>query len=104
MNSILAMSSDSPADPKNPVPATEEDAQLTRSVTLPPGQLSSRPLNGKTSTKIVPSSFTEFALKTVNDYTLSREHEDIDINQTAQAEVTDEQWTHFIEQFYAACQ
>ncbi|UJR37974.1 hypothetical protein I4U23_030656 [Adineta vaga] len=102
MTSILAMSSDGPTDPKIPIPTNEEEGQLTRSVTLPPGQLISKPLNGKNASKLVPLSYIEFALKTVNDYTLSREHEDIDINQTSQVDTTDEQWSHFIEQFYVA--
>ena len=63
MNSILAMSSDNPGEP---VRTNEEETalpsppsalpsplpplpQLTRSLTMPPGQLSSRPLNGKKS-------------------------------------------------------
>ena len=105
MNSILAMSSDSPGDPKIPVTTNEEEPQLTRSLTMPPGQLVSKPLNGKiSSTKLVPLSFIEFALNKVNYYTLGREHEDIDINENAQTDTSDEQWTQFIEQFYAASQ
>ncbi|CAF0755371.1 unnamed protein product [Adineta steineri] len=103
MNSILAMSSDGPTDPKNPVIIpNEEEAQLTRSLTMPPGQLLSKPLPGKTATKKVPSSFIEFALKKVIDYTISREHEDIDILPNTTIEPSDEQWTQFIDQFYAA--
>ncbi len=106
MNSILAMSSDSPGDPKIPLTTNEEESpQLTRSLTMPPGQLISKPLNGKnSSTKLVPSSCIEFALAKVNDFTLSREHEDIDINENPQMDTSDEQWTQFIEQFYAASQ
>jgi hypothetical protein len=104
MNSILAMSSDNPTDPKNPLTTSEEEPQLTRSLTMPPGQLLSKPLNGKSSTKKVPLSFIQFALSKVNDYTLARDHEDIDINSTIQADPSDEQWTQFIDQFYAASQ
>ena len=105
MTSILAMSSDSPTEPKPEVPAPNEDElQLQRSVTLPPGQLTVKSNNGKSPPKIVSSSYIEFALKIVNDYTLSREHEDIDINQATQPDITEEQWTHFIEQFYVASQ
>jgi hypothetical protein len=105
MNSILAMSSDNPADPQTPLTNTEEEPLLTRSLTLPPGQLSSRPLNGKiSSTKKVPLTFIEFALNQANQYTLARDHEDIDINSTIQADPSDEQWTQFIDQFYAASQ
>ncbi|CAF2430806.1 unnamed protein product [Rotaria sp. Silwood2] len=103
MNSILAMSSDDPTDPKSPLTTIEEQPQLTRSLTMPPGQLSSKSFNGKTSlTKKVPLSFIEFALNKVNHYTLSRDHEDIDINANLQLDPSDEQWTQFIEQFYAA--
>jgi hypothetical protein len=98
------MSSDNPTDPSNPLTNSEEEPQLTRSLTMPPGQLLSKPLNGKTSTKKVPLSFIEFALNKVNDYTLARDHEDIDINLNLQIESSDEQWTQFIEQFYAASQ
>ncbi|CAF1079154.1 unnamed protein product [Adineta ricciae] len=103
MTSILAMSSDSPTEPKPEVLApNEEELQLQRSVTLPPGQLTAKSTNGKNPPKIVSSSYIEFALRIVNDYTLSREHEDIDINQATQPDTTEEQWTHFIEQFYVA--
>ena len=103
MNSILAMSSDNPNDPAT-VP--DEEPVLTRSLTLPPGQLLPKPpINGKnTSTKKVPLSSIEFALNKVTDFVLSREHEDIDININAQNESSDEQWTQFIEQFYTASQ
>lgn len=103
MNSILAMSSDNPNDP---AVVHDEEPILTRSLTLPPGQLLPKPANnGKnTSTKKVPLSAIEFALNKVTDFVLSREHEDIDINQSAQAESSDEQWTQFIEQFYTASQ
>jgi hypothetical protein len=104
MNSILAMSSDNPTDPKTPLTTSEEEPQLTRSLTMPPGQLLSKPLNGKSSTKKVPLSFIQFALSKVNDYTLARDHEDIDINSNVQIESSDEQWSQFIEQFYAASQ
>jgi hypothetical protein len=40
----------------------------------------------------------------VTDYTLARDHEDIDINLSTQNDSSDEQWTQFIEQFYAASQ
>jgi len=100
------MSSDSPGDPKIPLITNEEESpQLTRSLTMPPGQLISKPVNGKnSSTKLVPSSFIEFALNKVTDYTLARDHEDIDINLNTQTDSSDEQWTQFIEQFYAASQ
>jgi hypothetical protein len=103
------MSSDNPNDPNVSLITNEEDPspppQLTRSYTMPPGQLSTKPANGKTaSMKKVPLSSIEFALAKVTDYTLSRDHEDIDINQDTQNETTDEQWTQFIEQFYAASQ
>jgi hypothetical protein len=103
MNSILAMSSDKPNEP---AVVHDEEPILTRSLTLPPGQLLPKPANnGKnTSTKKVPLSAIEFALTKATDFVLSREHEDIDINQSTQAESTDEQWTQFIEQFYAASQ
>lgn len=113
MNSILAMSSDNPQDAQNLVIPNEEESslsppappQLTRSLTMLPGQLGSKSTNGKnTSTKKVPSSFIEFALNKVTDYTLSRDHEDIDLNINAQIDSSDEQWTQFIEQFYAASQ
>ena len=47
----------------------------------------------------MPLSFIEFALKKVIDYTLSRDHEDIDVSLNSQADSSDEQWTLFIEQF-----
>jgi len=111
------MSSDNQTDPKIPLITNEEDSssppplplpplpQLTRSLTMPPGQLLSKSLNGKiSSTKKVPLSFIEFALNRVTDYTLARDHEDIDISLGAQIDSSDEQWTQFIEQFYAASQ
>ncbi len=105
MNSILAMSSDNPNDPKDPLIAVEDEPPLTRSLTMPPGQLSTKSVNGKnSSTKKVPLSSIEFALNKVTDFTLARDHEDIDINLTTQVDTSDEQWTQFIEQFYAASQ
>lgn len=99
------MSSDNPNDPKEPVVSTDEEPALTRSLTIPPGQLLIKPANGKnTSSKKVPLSFIEFALTKVIDYTLAREHEDIDINPSSQVDSSDEQWTQFIDQFYAASQ
>ncbi len=99
MNSILAMSSDNRTDP---LENSEVDPQLIRSDTLIASQPSAR---GKlSSTKKVPSSFLEFALNQVEQFTLARDHEDIDIHLNAQNETTDEQWTQFIEQFYAASQ
>jgi hypothetical protein len=100
MNSILAMSSDNPTDAKHP---HEEEPQLIRSLTMPPGQLMSKPFHGKNSKK-VPLSYIEFALNKVTDYILARDHEDIDINPGAQIDSSDDQWTQFIEQFYAASQ
>ncbi|CAF0803535.1 unnamed protein product [Rotaria sordida] len=103
MNSILAMSSDDPNDSQSPLTTIEEQPQLTRSLTMPPGQLLSKNFNGKISSiKKVPLSFIEFALNKVNQYTLSRDHEDIDINVNLQLDPSDEQWTQFIEQFYTA--
>jgi len=102
MNSILAMSSDSPADARIPATINEEEPMLTRSLTLPPGQLTPKGANGKTTIKKVLASTIEFALNKVNDFTLARDHEDIDISSDAQTETTDEQWTQFIEQFYLA--
>jgi hypothetical protein len=105
MNSILAMSSDNPTDPNNPLIINEEEPLLTRSITMPVGPLFSKPLNGKnSSTKKVPLWFIEFALNKVIDYTLARDHEDIDIKPSAQIDSSDEQWTQFIEQFYFASQ
>ncbi|CAF1538502.1 unnamed protein product [Rotaria magnacalcarata] len=102
MNSILAMSSDGPNDPNTPLPTIDEQLPLTRSLTMPPGQLLSKSLNGKTSAKKVPVSAIEFALYKVNHYTSSRDHEDIDMDPEMHIDPTDEQWTQFIEQFYAA--
>jgi len=106
MNSILAMSSDNPTGSKDPVVSTAEDEpQLIRSLTMPPGQLTStKPTNGKSSTKKVSLAMIEFALSKVTDFTLARDHEDIDINPSAQIDSSDEQWAQFIEQFYAASQ
>jgi len=102
MNSILAMSSDNRTDPSlNP----DEDQQLIRTNTILTGQSSAKPVLGKISSiKKVPSSFIEFALNNVEQFTLARDHEDIDININAQKDTTDEQWTQFMEQFYAASQ
>jgi len=97
MNSILAMSSDNRTDP---LLNSDEDPQLLRTNTTLTGQS----LGKIPSTKKVPSSFLEFALNNVQQFTLARDHEDIDINLNAQKETTDEQWTQFIEQFYAASQ
>ena len=106
MSSILAMSSDGPNEPRAPSTVNEEEPPaLTRSLTLPPGQLLSKPGQGKASNaKKVPSTAIEFALNKVNDYTLARDHEDIDISADLHAEPTDEQWTQFIDQFYLASQ
>ncbi|CAF1010009.1 unnamed protein product [Adineta ricciae] len=54
------------------------------------------------SLQTVPSSFIEFALNKVEQFTAARNHEDIDIKLASQKASTDEQWTQFIEQFYAA--
>jgi hypothetical protein len=101
MNSILAMSSDNRIDPSlNP----DEDQELIKTYTITPGQ-SPKPVSGRNPlAKKVPSSFIEFALNKVEQFTLACDHEDIDINLNAQHETTDEQWTQFIEQFYAAAQ
>lgn len=105
MSSILAMSSDGPTEPPVPPTSNEEEPALTRSLTVPPGQSLSKPVQGKGSNaKKVPSSAIDFALNKVNDYTLARDHEDIDISADLHAEPTDEQWTQFIEQFYLASQ
>lgn len=105
MNSILAMSSDSPTDVRVPSTTNEEETPLTRSLTMLPGQLSTKPVQGKNQTaKKVPSSTIEFALNKVNHYTLSRDHDDIDMVVDTSIEPTDEQWTQFIEQFYLASQ
>lgn len=98
------MSSDGPNEPKTPLSTIDEQLPLTRSLTMPPGQLSSKPSNGKISAKKVPELFIEFALNKVNHYTLSREHEDIDMSPDDYIDPTDEQWSQFIEQFYAASQ
>lgn len=104
MNSILAMSSDSPGDAHGVSNVQEEEPALTRSLTMLPGQLGGKTTQGKTSSKKVPSSAIEFALKKANEYILSRDHEDIDMALETQVETTDEQWTQFIEQFYLASQ
>jgi hypothetical protein len=102
MNSILAMSSDNRPDESLNL---DEDSQLIRTNTVLNGSVSIKPILGKIpSTKKVPSSFIEFALNNVEQFTLARDHEDIDLNLTLQNETTDEQWTQFIEQFYAASQ
>jgi hypothetical protein len=92
MNSILAMSSDNHPDLAL---NSDEESQLTRTNTI---------LGKMPSIKKVPSSNIEFALNKVEQFTLARDHEDIDINLNIQEEPTDEQWTQFIEQFYAAAQ
>ncbi|CAF5165216.1 unnamed protein product, partial [Rotaria magnacalcarata] len=70
---------------------------------LPSTTLSAKPVLGKIpTTKKVPSSYLEFALKKVEQYTLACDHEDIDISLNLQNDTTDEQWAQFIEQFYAA--
>jgi len=92
MNSILAMSSDNRKDS-----AANADDDLSN--------LMNSSANGKLpSIKKVPASYLEFALDKIEQFTLARDHEDIDINLSAQNETTDEQWTQFIEQFYAASQ
>ena len=104
MSAILAMSSDSPADAHIPATINEEEPTLTRSLTLPPGQLTPKGATGKTAVKKVLASTIEFALNKVNEFTLARDHEDIDLSPESQTETTDEQWTQFIEQFYLASQ
>jgi tubulin monoglycylase TTLL3/8 len=102
MNSILAMSSDNRIDPAL---STDEDQQPVTTYTILSGQASAKPVLGKiSSAKKVPSSFVEFALNKVEQFTLACDHEDIDINLNAQIDSTDEQWTQFFEQFYAAAQ
>jgi hypothetical protein len=101
MNSILAMSSDNRTDPSLNL---NEDQQLQRANTILTGQSSAKPVLGKIPPKKVSSSFLEFALNNVEQFTLARDHEDIDINLSAQNDITDDQWTQFIEQFYAASQ
>ena len=103
MNSILAMSSDDRTD--SLLNTTDEDQQLVRTYTTMNGSLSTNPVLGKiSSTKKVPSSFVEFALNHVEEFTSARDHEDIDRNLNLETDSTDEQWTQFIEQFYAASQ
>ena len=53
---------------------------------------------------LVPSSFVDFALQKVEQHASACDHDDIDIHLSARDESTDEQWTQFIEQFYAASQ
>ena len=102
MHSILAMNSDNRTDPAL---NTDDDPQLTRMNTSLLGSSSAKPVLGRIpSNKKVPASFIEFALHKVEQYNLARDHEDIDIHISAQDETTDEQWTQFIEQFYAASQ
>jgi hypothetical protein len=60
--------------------------------------------SGQVLIQKVPSSFIEFALNNVEQFTLARDHEDIDIKLSSQNNSTDEQWKKFIEQFYAASQ
>ncbi|CAF3201071.1 unnamed protein product [Rotaria socialis] len=100
MNSILAMSSD---DRSNPSLNPDEDSLLLGMNILPSTTLSPKPVLGKIpTTKKVPSSYLEFALKKVEQYALACDHEDIDISLNLQNDTTDEQWAQFIEQFYAA--
>lgn len=102
MESILAMSSDNQTDPAL---NSDDDPQLIRMNTSLLGSASAKPVLGKIpSNKKVAASFIEFALAKVEQFTLARDHEDIDINLNAQNETTDEEWTQFIEQFYAASQ
>ena len=89
MNSILAMTADNLAESSS---SSTDDEQPV--VPVPP----------KTPRKKVPSSCLEFALKKVEQFTLSRDHEDIDPGAETQNVTTDEQWTQFIDQFYAASQ
>ncbi|CAF3458715.1 unnamed protein product [Rotaria sp. Silwood1] len=101
MNSILAMSSDDRTT--NPQINLDDDQQLIGINTTLPSPTSAKLILGKiSSTKKVPSSFIEFALNKVEQFTLSCDHEDIDVNLNSQNDTTDEQWTQFIEQFYAA--
>ena len=105
MSSILAMSSDNPTDDRVASTTNEEEPTMNRSLTMLPGQLTTKPSQGKlTANKKVPVSAIDFALTKVNNYTLARDHEDIDISLDVQGEPTDEQWTQFIEQFYLASQ
>jgi hypothetical protein len=102
MYSILAMSSDTRTDPSL---KQDENQQLMRANTILTEQASAKLSLGKIpSTKKVSSSAIEFALNKVEQFTLSRDHEDIDINLNVQNDTTDEQWTQFMEQFYAASQ
>ncbi|CAF4045375.1 unnamed protein product, partial [Rotaria sp. Silwood2] len=102
MNSILAMSSDD-RTAIDPSLNSDDDQQLLGINATISSPSSAKPVLGKIpSTKKVPSSFIEFALNNVEQFTLSCNHEDIDINLNSQNDSTDEQWTQFIEQFYAA--
>jgi hypothetical protein len=113
MSSILAMSSDNPTDERVPSTTNDEEqpqqqqqqSTLARSLSLPVGQLLTKSLSNKIgTTKKVLSTAIEFALNQVIDYTLARNHEDIDISNDACPEPSDEEWTQFIEQFYSASQ
>ena len=86
MNSILSMTADNLAESSSS--STEDET----------------PAPPKTPRKKVPSSCIEFALKKVEQFTLSRDHEDIDLGAEPQSVTTDEQWIQFIDQFYAASQ
>jgi hypothetical protein len=103
MTSILAMSSDNRTEP---LANTDEDQQIVRSYSIVNGLTSAKPtvLAKVSSAKKVPSSFVEFALNKVEQFTSARDHEDIDISLKSETDPTDEQWTQFIEQFYAASQ
>lgn len=102
MNSILAMSSD---DHANQSLNSDEEQQLAGVSSIAPVLPAAKPVLGKIpSSKKVSSSYIEFALNKVEQFTSACDHEDIDINLNLQNETTDEQWTQFIEQFYAASQ
>ena len=106
MNSILAMSSDDPTDAQVSPTMNEEEAPLTRSLTILPNQPLPKPNQGKSSSsaKKVPSSAIEFALTRVNNFTLFRQHEDIDTSPDLSGEPNEEQWSQFIDQFYLVSQ
>ena len=94
------MSSD---DCANPSSRSDEDQTILGTNTILPGTSSAKPVLGRIpSTKKIPSSFIEFALNKVEQYVLALDHEDIDINIDLQNDPTDEEWTNFLEQFYAA--
>lgn len=93
MNSILAMGADNLPE----MLSTTDDDQL------PPIRPYSQ-INKISPKKRVAATNIEFALKKVEGFTLARDHEDIDTAVDPLLETTDEQWTHFIEQFYAASQ